>query len=153
MQTEKVMRLFRRIASLVLVICFVLPLSQCDAKKYEDEKTVPVRYHPYGYQLLVGGLQEIRIGNVVGGALVFTITSLVFFLPVVMWKASAAKQALAHIVLALVAGYAVYTLLFVMSTRPLVGGILLTVCWTVLFLLGCVTLVQALSRWCCDRKE
>jgi len=146
MHTPRLMQSVRRIASLVIALCFVLPLSQCEFRKQGDEQTVPEAHRIYGYDLAAGGVQEITKGNLAGGALAMAISLLAFFLPLALWTASGTSQALVHVLVSPLAGYAIYLPVFGFATRPLAGGILLTAAWAVLLLSGCMTLAHVLAR-------
>lgn len=146
MHTSRLMQSVRRIASLLIALCFLLPLSQCEFNKHGEEQTVQEAHRIYGYDLAAGGVREITEGNVAGGAISTAVSLLVFFLPLALWTASGTKQALAHVLASPLAGYAIYMPVFGFATRPLAGGILLTAAWALLLLSGCVTLAQVLAR-------
>ncbi len=147
MHTDFLMRLFRRWASLLLAVCFVLPLSQRDAGTNAGHDPLMRERPVSGYDVMRQGLRDLEAGKFSEGALGTTVAVLVFFLPLAMWKVPDAGQALAHVAVTPAAGCIVYGWVFAFASQPLVGGFLVTACWAMLLLSGCRTLWEHAAQW------
>jgi hypothetical protein len=147
MQTNWWPHLVRRCLSLLIALCFVLPLSQCDSKMEESGKAVTKEYNFVGAGFAKGALADIGAGEVVNGLIGVAISALVFFLPLATWHMSDMKQAMLLAAAAPCAGFFVYTWAFGMATQTLFGGFLLVACWVLLVLSACVTMGMRAVRW------
>ena len=147
MKTDFLMRLFRRWASLLLAICFVLPLSRCDAGMDAGHDSPMLAQPTSGYDVMRQGLRDLEAGEFSEGLARTMVAVLVFFLPVAMWKVPDAGQALVHVAATPVAGCIVYGWVFAFARQPLVGGFLVTACWAMLLLSGCRTLWEYAAQW------
>lgn len=138
------MTFLRRLASVLLALCFVLPLSQCDLMFSEDGKPLEVarRVEHTGYELMSQNLRNLTAGNYVDGVLGAAHVALVFFLPLATWKLRPSRQAMVHVAASPLIAYTLVLWLYVFASRALFGGILASLCWAILFLCGCVILVQ-----------
>jgi hypothetical protein len=77
----KIARLAKRVASALLVLCFVLPLSMCTAK-YPDAngRLVSTETRTYGFELTKQAWSDVRQGNTLDGmALLLAIFNVFFF--------------------------------------------------------------------------
>ncbi len=133
--------MLRRLASILLLLCFVLPLSKCAAK--QDPVGAPAKPDIVfsGYQMAQEWASEVGGGRWRSFGPLIAIV-LVFALPIaVLWV----FEPLRSTVLALGAIPALYTLqLWVFLFKPQLGGILAISCWVTLFILSVLTL---LGQW------
>lgn len=147
METGRWMFLARRVASVLIALCFILPLSQCDSKLEADGKTVTKEYQFAGIDLAKGALTDIGAGHVANGLGGVAISVLVFFLPLASWKMPDIKQAMLLAAAAPPAGFFVYVWSFGTGGRTLFGGYLLTTCWALVVLSACVSIGMQAVRW------
>ncbi|QNA90238.1 hypothetical protein G4G28_20185 [Massilia sp. Dwa41.01b] len=148
MQLAQRMTFLRRLASILLAVCFVLPLSQCDTKFDEGGKPVEVTRHTElrAYELVQAYVQDVGKGELAKGLQGIAIVASVFFLPLASWKLRQSGRALVHVAASPFTGYVLFGWVFVFASRPLFGGILAVLCWAVLLLSNCVTLAQRLRQ-------
>ncbi|WP_313174693.1 hypothetical protein [Massilia sp.] len=147
MQTNWWLHLVRRCSSLLIALCFVLPLSQCDSVVEEDGKAVTKEYSFVGAGFTNGALTDIGKGQVVNGLAGVAISALVFFLPLSTWHMSDMKQAVLLVAAAPCAGFFVYAWTLGSAGQTLFGGFLLIACWVLLVLSACVTMGMRAVRW------
>jgi hypothetical protein len=133
----------RKIASIVLAICFVLPLSQCTTPIEHQGRMLATDTQLHGFDLVRDGLAAIWRGDA-KGALLLPAVAIVFFVPVLCLRLREQRQALIHFIGALVSAYCLFVWVFVFATRPRIGGLLAASCWGVLFCIGGATLSR---RW------
>ena len=133
MQLPNLLRLFRKFASLLLALCFVLPLSQCDIKGSERQSTVakPVTFQ--GSDMARNELREIEDGKA-EGAMTLLLVLCVFFLPIAALACGTRVQVALHLAGSLLSGYVLYNWVFVLASHALPGGMIACLCCAVLFL-------------------
>jgi hypothetical protein len=68
MQISKWLKLFRNFVSILLALCFVLPLSQCDIKGPEPKSTVVKTMTFQGSDMARDGWKEVKRGKAEGAA-------------------------------------------------------------------------------------
>jgi len=130
-----------RLASLLLLVCFVLPLSKCQMKKEPGPAAANEVTYLYGYQMALDdhARLDLRASNLptLGGLLV------VFFVPAM---ALLLKQKWQAPVLVIAAGPALYFLYYwvLVFGDAQLGGILALECWA---FLGAVSVVTLWRRW------
>ena len=73
--------IIRRFIAILLVICFVLPLSKCTSKLDLEGHVVATDTQAYGYDLVKGGWADILGQNLPGGIMVILAVFIAFFLP------------------------------------------------------------------------
>lgn len=143
MQLPNLLTLIRKLASFLLALCFVLPLSQCDIKKSEPEATAarPVIFQ--GSDMARDGLREIEDGKT-GGAKTLVLVFCVFFLPVVALACRTRVQVAVQMAASLLSGYVLYNWVFVLASHPLPGGLFACLCSVLLFL---TSSREAVAMW------
>lgn len=146
-----------RLASLLLLVCFVLPLSKCTAKQEAPvipspseqtaRKQEPVSLSPpayqylYGYQMALDDNAKLDLSPsnwwTLGGLVI------VFFVPAMALLLKPHWRAPVLLVGAVPAFYFLYYWVIVFGDAQL-GGILAIECWA---FLGSVSAVSLLLRW------
>jgi hypothetical protein len=127
--------------SILLVLCFVLPLSKCTTGFDQDRGSAPANTYLYGYDMMMQGWHAIGDGDWKGvGLLVAVFTA--FFVPVVCLKLKIIMQAFIHFCSFFPAAYILYSWVFLYATDPQVGGVLAVSCWVFLFLASIITIWQ-----------
>src|SRR5689334_256721 len=131
MQIPDLLILLRKFASLLLALCFVLPLSQCEFKAPERGPIVtkPVIFH--GSDMARDGLRELEAGKAEGAMTVLMVVC-VFFLP------------LAALACGTRIGYVLFHWVFVFASHALPGGVIACLCSALLFL---ASLWEAVVLW------
>lgn len=151
--------LIRKIASILLLLCFVLPLSTCTIKAkakaesqtqaqaasnseaIEQEVTEDSSLH--GYDIMQSAFDNFKEGEATGGSMTLLTVLLVFFLPFGLLRLKETPQAIITFFASIGAGFALFFWLFFGRT-PQIGGVLAIVSWCSLFSLSLVVL----GRWC-----
>lgn len=130
-----------RLASLLLLLCFVLPLSKCQMKEDAGPPTANAPTYLYGYQMALDerARLDLRAANLptLGGLLV------VFFVPAMALLLRQRWQAPVLVGAAAPALYFLYYWVIVFGDAQL-GGILALECWA---FLGAVSAVTLWRRW------
>lgn len=125
----------KKLASLLLLVCFVLPLSTCSVKQ-EVSTAPPGQDYWYGYQLASGSLADLSAR----GALTCLIAVvIVFFVPVLSLMFKGSWQALIQLCAAFPALYFLFEWMFMPYRIPQIGGILAAECWLFLLTVNPVT--------------
>jgi hypothetical protein len=133
--------LLKKIAAILLALCFVLPLSKCTAPVKQDAQMVDKVRYRIGMDMAAEHIHEVASGNIDGvGALLLDFT--VFFLPIACLALKERVQSLVIVLGACASGYVLYFWVFLGS--PQFGGLLALACWSFLFLQSGVTIVR---RW------
>lgn len=133
----------RKIASIVLALCFVLPLSQCTMHIERQGRMAVTETQLYGFNLVRDGWAAVWRSDT-EGALLLLIVAVVFFVPMLCLRLQEQRQALIHVIGALVSEYCLFMWVFMFATAPRFGGLLAMLCWAALFGTGCATLLR---RW------
>jgi hypothetical protein len=143
--------LLRKIASLLLLVCFVLPLSKCTTQVMKDGRGVmrdgvPVMEdsYTYPYALARHSIDYAADGQLGDASITLFAVLTVFFLPLALLRLGETAQSLATCVLSVPAAYFLYGWVFFMSSGAQIGGLLAIACWTVLLLLS---VAQLAARW------
>lgn len=135
-------------ASILLVLCFVLPLSMCSKKDFDlNGKAVTTDVYAYGYELAIQGWTDLKGGDLLAGAGLLFAVFTVFFLPIVCWKLKEKPQSILLFLSAFPAGYFLYLWVFVFVTFSEYGGIIAVGCWGVLFVIS----AEVILRWLCRK--
>lgn len=164
--------LIRKIASLLLLLCFVLPLSKCESKmhtqpeaqsqtanspskqnesaseavKGNSEATVKVDFL-YAYVLLRDGWEDVQKNKTMASSLTMLAVLAVFFLPCALLALKEKPQAIITLLASVPAGFALFMWVLVWGT-PQAGGVLAIICWISLLLVSLVySLRLALHSW------
>lgn len=145
--TTRVLALIRKTASIVLLLCFVLPLSQCTEKTESQGSTSVRESYLYGYDMASQGWAAIKAKEL-DGAGVLAAVFIVFFVPVVCLGLDERLQAVIVLLSALVSLYILYCWVFLFSTSPQIGGVAAVICWVLLF---CVSYMTMVVSWRRDR--
>lgn len=126
---------------MLLLICFVLPLSRCTAKADVDGQTKATDTYLYGYTLAQEAWTDVKSNGIaqIGGLLVVVN---VFFLPVICLAFKERLQAAIYFLASFVSAYFLYCWIFVFATSPQIGGIIAIICWLLLFATSCITLCE-----------
>ena len=122
----------RKVASILLVVCFVLPLSKCTTKMGADRNTTSTDYF-YEYEMAVQGWTEVKQGKTLNGLAVLLAVFNAFFLPFSSLKLNEKYQVLIHFLGSFSAAYILFFWVFVFSEGPQIGGLFTIGCWGVLF--------------------
>ena len=138
--------LLRKLASVVLLLCFVLPLSQCTTTSYKDGKPVTSTSTLYPSDLVRQGMNSLSPPHFDGAWMLFGVFS-IFAAPVACWSMRRGRQAAVLLATSIVAGYFLVSWVFVFSTVAKVGGLLASACWIVLFATSGVVLWGRLRAW------
>jgi hypothetical protein len=135
----------KKLASILLLVCFVLPLSKCETKKEVDGVAQIDATYAYGYQMALGDLADIgeRGLDALQG---LGFVAIVFFVPAISLWFKEGWQSLIQLCAAFPALYALYGWVIVFATTPQIGGVLALECW--LFLLT----TSALTLWLRRRR-
>lgn len=133
MPITNLLMLFRKLSSVALALCFVLPLSQCELKASVGEPTVAKLVIFQGSNMARDGFREIEDGKA-EGAMTLLLVFCVFFLPVAALACGARVQVALHLVSSLLSGYVLYNWVFVLASQALPGGMFAFTCCAFLFL-------------------
>jgi hypothetical protein len=132
----------KKAAALLLLVCFVLPLSKCTPKMEEGPVVSdPQVSYQYGYLMALDGLDHIDEGGDAGYLLALAI---VFFVPAIALLLKESWQSLIQFGAAFPALHVLYGWLFVMFSEPQIGGILAAECWLFLLTASASTLWSTL---------
>ena len=125
-------RLWVRLASWLLLVCFVLPLSRCDSKEEVPVAGTAMAAAPPVY---LHGYDIVRVGT---APLLAALA--VFFMPFFALFFRERRQSLILIGTAFPALYMLYHWMIDWGSVPQIGGILATECWLFLLLLSVLQL-------------
>jgi hypothetical protein len=146
MLIANLLTLFRKLSSVTLALCFVLPLSQCELKAPARESTVAKPVIFQGSDMARDGFRKIEDGKA-EGAMTLLLVFCVFFLPVAALSCGARVQVALHLVSSLMSGYVLYNWVFVLASQALPGGMIAFTCCALLFLTSlCEVVVILKSR-------
>jgi len=121
--------LIRKTVSLLLVVCFVLPLSTCSVQNVEpDGKIDTTTTYEYGYKMIPQGWNDLKRGDLLVGAGLLLAALGVFFFPAACLKLKEKSQAILLFIASFPAGYFLYLRVFVFSTKFQYGGIIAMCC-------------------------
>ncbi|MCH8622602.1 hypothetical protein [Undibacterium sp. TS12] len=154
-------QLIRKVASVLLLLCFVLPLSRCESAK---EKRAPeqaavtaqvkkqgtdtyVDGYLYPYKLTEQAWKQLQTDELPSGLKDLLLLALTFFLPTALLAAKEKTQIISTTVAALPAAFALFIWVFLWG-NPETGGLIATACWSLLTLLN----LRVMYGWWCDRR-
>lgn len=135
----------RKLASLLLAVCFFLPLSTCTTRIESHGSVTVTDTHRTGVTLTREGWNATQAGDA-GGATNLLVVLEVFFLPLLCWRFPELPQAIAHVAGALPAAAFLFAWMFMFSTNSRIGGWIAILCWAFLFVAGIATLWRQWRR-------
>jgi len=161
--------LIRKIASLLLLLCFVLPLSTCESKRQPQQEVQPPTQSQagntqtvqenvakdkslYGYVLLSDGWDDLRKNKTPASSMTMFAVIIVFFLPCCLLTLREKVQAIISLLASVVASYVLFIWVFFCGT-PRVGGMLAITCWSSLFLISLIFSWRWALQWWRKRKR
>ena len=154
--------LIRKIASILLLLCFFLPLSTCtiktkatakletqtqaasNSKAIEQEVIHDSALH--GYDIMQAAFDNLKKGETIGGSMTLLAVLLVFFLPCGLLRLKETPQAAFTFFASIGSGYALFFWVLFGRT-PQMGGVLAIACWCSLFSLCLVVLGRWYLHW------
>ena len=135
----------KKIVSILLAVCFVLPLSQCTRKTEVQGRVIESVSTLYGFTLAKQGWDGVAAAEFGGLALLLAVGA-VFFVPVISLGLKEPWDAAVTLCCAPVAGYFLNCWVFLFSTSPLIGGVVASICWVLLFCTSVITLGELWRR-------
>jgi len=129
----KILTLIKKAAAILLLVCFVLPLSRCSTKTEVEGQTKVTDSTMYGYEIAARACGDKSLITLLA-------VSVVFFVPAVCLGLKARPQAVVYFLSSFASAYILTGWVFVFATRAEIGGILAVICWAILFGLSCKTL-------------
>jgi hypothetical protein len=156
MDFSKIVTTVKRVAAILLALCFVLPLSQCATKQSPDRTSLAVSAGAvvtpstssamrYGFDIAKEGYLDLAAGKVKGAYLLLVVFS-VFFLPLACLWLGKPLQTLITLLAAFPSGFFLFFWVFAWSI-PKVGGLLATGCWMVLLLASLFNVWELWRDW------
>lgn len=124
--------LAKKIASWLLLLCFVLPLSKCAHKVDPDTQVLTPDNSLYAYAMALKSVQAMLATFTWDSAANLLAIAVVFFLPAAALKLSASAQAALNLAAAFAAAVFIWMWTFLFRT-PQVGGLLAAACWGTIF--------------------
>ena len=154
--------LIRKIASVLLLLCFVLPLSKCESKQeagkqssaaqVKKEATDPyVDGYLYPYKLTEQAWHYLHADDKAQAAWNLVLLFLVFFLPACLLATKEKLQIIFTSMATLPVGLAIFSWVYFWGS-PQAGGIAITILWSVLVLLNLRAIYLGLRRWWKNKK-
>ena len=130
----------KKLASILLLICLLLPLSQCSGPSKNGQEIITVHY---GYQMLANPAKEI-FNDCADWDLLFVIFIYLafFFAPLISLALKTPIQQIVTIAFAFPAGYASFIHFFIMTPR--IGIWLATLLWLMLVTVCFIELYKAI---------
>jgi hypothetical protein len=138
-----VILLIKRIVSILLVLCFVLPLSKCTQETEHQGKLTASDSYLYGFTLAKQGWDDVANAKLDGGVVLLAVFT-VFFLPAFCLCLNEQWGAIINFLGALVSGYVLFCWVFLFSTSPQIGGIVAVICWMSLL---CISILTMQDVW------
>ncbi|MES2300336.1 MAG: hypothetical protein V4582_25095 [Pseudomonadota bacterium] len=137
--------IIRKIASFLLIVCIVLPLSKCESKLDPGQKkTVATDTYFYPYEIAADNAKDLGKDRTPEALIMLVALAATYLLPLATLKASARTQATAIVVGAPLALWVIGVWGFGMSRTPQSGALLAAACWICLFVISIRALWQ---RW------
>ncbi|MFZ6653754.1 hypothetical protein [Undibacterium sp. TJN19] len=150
--------LIRKIASVLLLLCFFLPLSTCSFKSEPKQGTDAVGASVadanktakpaenqdnvlYATEMLHSGWEELKEGNFSNAIVNFLAIVTVFFLPCAVLAVKEKPKAIISFVASFPAGYILFFWVFLGRT-PQIGGVLAVICWASLLVISVLTMLN-----------
>lgn len=141
----KTLTLIKKVTAILLLVCFVLPLSRCTTKAEIGAENAVKETHLYAYALAGSAWNDVKANQAGGISALFAVFN-VFFVPAICLSFKDKLQAAICFCAFFVSAYFLYCWVFVFSTRAEIGGILATICWMLLFCTSCITLWRLYRR-------
>ena len=143
MDKTRALALIKKMASFLLVLCFVLPLSRCTEKVNHQGQVTATDTYLYGFNMAKQGWDDIKAEKFDGVGVLLAVFN-VFFVPIICLRIKERLQAVIYFFSALVSGYILYGWVFLFSTSPQIGGVIAVISWALLF---CASSVTILDLW------
>jgi hypothetical protein len=141
MNNREILGVVKKLASILLALCFVLPLSTCTPKMQEAGDQSEIHTSTlHGFDIARDGCKAIRAGRT-DGLITLLIVFHVFFVPIICLGLKPKVQAVVYLFGSLAAEYFLMDWVFVFATRAEIGGFIAILCWGLLFYIGSVTLL------------
>ncbi|KQZ44014.1 hypothetical protein [Duganella sp. Root1480D1] len=138
MDRAKSLEVIKRVAAVLLMVCFVLPLSRCSGRPdLEGHTGADTRL--YGYEMAQDALRDVQSEKFKG---VITLAGLfiVFFVPAACMGLKDRLQAPIYLSSSIAAGFLLYSWVFVFATSAQYGGVIAVICWILIFCTACISL-------------
>jgi hypothetical protein len=145
MQKNKTLDVLKKLTSILLAVCFLLPLSTCTSKKGEGAAASIETSTLHGFDMARDGWKNIRAGKS-DGLMTLLIVFHVFFVPTVCLGLKPKLQAVVYLFGSLAAEYVLFGWVFVFATHSEIGGVIAVLCWALLFCIGSVTLLRPIIQ-------
>ncbi|WP_028103706.1 hypothetical protein [Pseudoduganella violaceinigra] len=141
MDRATVFKWIKRVAAILLAICFVLPLSRCSTKPDPQAHIVAKDSYVYGYEMALASWTDLRGKDPKGIYWLLAIFN-VFFVPLAVLGLKAKAQSIIYFFGSLVSAFFLYLWVFVFATDAEIGGIIAIACWALLFITSCSTIFE-----------
>jgi len=145
MEDKKALAWIRRVASIALMLCFVLPLSTC-AQKADPADTAKAALQPpstlHGFDLVKQGWNDLGAGKTSDGIAMLFAVFAVFFRPAAVLVLGARMHAACCLLASPASAFLLNSWVFWFSTRAEIGGLLAVACWALLFCSSGATLFR-----------
>jgi hypothetical protein len=146
MNNKEILGVVKKLASILLALCFMLPLSTCTGKKPDVGDQTDIHTSTlYGFDIARDGWKDIRAGKP-DGLMTVLIVFHVFFVPIMCLGLKPRLQAVIYLFGSLAAEYFLMNWVFVFATRPEIGGVIAILCWALLFCIGSGTLLRSIIQ-------
>lgn len=139
MDRARILVLIKRVAAILLMACFFLPLSRCTVKSDPEARVVGSDTYLYGYVMAQDAVNNIQ-EDPFEGATTLAGLAIVFFIPAVCLGLKDRVQAPIYLLGSGVAAYFLFGWVFLFSTSVQIGGVIAVTCWTLLFCAACMGL-------------
>jgi len=149
MDKEKMLTLVKRVAAILLMACFVLPLSRCTSKADPEGRVVGADTYLYGYEMAQDALRDLNVDPLKS---VGTLTALfiVFFLPAAGLRLKDRAQAPVYLLSSFTAAYLLFSWAFLFKSSVQIGAVIAVTCWSLIFAASCKTIFELLA---CKRQR
>jgi hypothetical protein len=145
MKKNDALTVIKKLASLLLALCFVLPLSTCTPKQDVDGQPNIQTSTLHGFDIVKDGWNGIRAGKT-DRLMTLLIVFHVFFVPMICLGLKPRLQAVVYLFGALAAEYFLTMWVFVFATHAHIGGVIAMLCWALLFCIGIATCWRSRAR-------
>lgn len=145
MTKNQTLAVIKKLVSILLAVCFVLPLSTCAPKKSEDAAASIEISTLHGFDMAGEGWKDIRAGKSDGPMKLLAVFH-VFFVPMICLGLKPKLQAVVYLFGSLAAEWFLTNWVFVFATHAEFGGIVAMLCWALLFCIGIATLSKSRPR-------
>lgn len=147
MEKVKALVLIKRVAAILLMACFFMPLSRCTTKAGPEGRKVAVDFNIYGHEMAQSAIRDIKVGQFNGVATLGGLF-IVFFVPAVCLGLKDSVQTPICLLSSVAAAYLLYCWIFLFATKVQYGGIVAVLSWIGIFCTACMSLpAQWRIRW------